>query len=69
MDERQDADLVDRALRMAHTLRGTVSDGPVFHADHGVQCTSQMLFETCEELGIRQSMGRTGVCWDDAIAE
>ena len=52
MDERQDAGLVDRALRMAHTLRGTVPDGLVFHADRGVQYTSQMLFETCEELGI-----------------
>ena len=34
MDERQDAGLVDRALRMAHTLRGTVPDGLVFHADY-----------------------------------
>jgi len=69
MDERQDAGLVDRALRMAHTLRGTVPDGLVFHADRGVQFTSQMLFETCEELGVLQSMGRTGVCWDNAMAE
>lgn len=69
MDERQDAGLVDRALRMAHTLRGTVPEGLLFHADRGVQFTSQMLFETCEELGILQSMGRTGVCWDNAMAE
>lgn len=53
--------LVDRALRMAHTLRGTVPDGLVFHADRGTQYTSQTLFETCEELAILQSMGRTGV--------
>src|SRR5690625_3925246 len=69
MDERQDAGLVDRALRMAHTLRGTVPHGLVFHADRGVQYTSQTLFETCEELGVLQSMGRTGVCWDNAMAE
>lgn len=66
MDECQDASLVDRALRMAHTLRGTVPEGLVFHADRGVQYTSQMLFETCEELEVLQSMGRTGVCWDVA---
>src|SRR5699024_6474013 len=34
-----------------------------------VQYTSQTLFETCEELGVLQSMGRTGVCWDNAMAE
>ena len=69
MDECQDAGLVDRALRMAHTLRGDVPDDLVFHADRGTQYTSQTLFETCEELAILQSMGRTGVCWDNAMAE
>ena len=69
MDECQDAGLVDRALRMARTLRGDVPDDLVFHADRGTQYTSKTLFETCEELGIRQSMGRTGVCWDNAMAE
>jgi len=69
MDDCQDAGLVDRALRMAHTLRGTVPDDLVFHADRGVQYTSKTLFDTCEELAILQSMGRTGVCWDNAMAE
>ncbi|MFC5331045.1 IS3 family transposase [Brachybacterium fresconis] len=69
MDECQDAGLVDRALRMARTLRRDVPDDLVFHADRGTQYTSKTLFETCEELGIRQSMGRTGVCWDNAMAE
>ncbi|MGX0106079.1 putative transposase [Kocuria palustris] len=61
MSECQDAGLVDRALRMAHTLRGELPGDLVFHADRGAQYTSKTLFETCEELGIRQSMGRTGV--------
>lgn len=69
MSECQDAGLVDRALRMAHTLRGELPADLVFHADRGAQYTSKTLFETCEELGIRQSMGRTGVCWDNAMAE
>lgn len=69
MDECQDAGLVDRALRMAHTLRGTVPDDLVFHADRGTQYTSKTLFDTCEELEILQSMGRTGVCFDNAMAE
>lgn len=69
MDECHGASVVDRALRMAHTLRGDVPEGLVFHADRGTQYTSKTLFETCEELGICQSMGRTGVCWDNAMAE
>lgn len=69
MDECQGAGLVDRALSMADALRGTVPENLVFHADRGAQYTSQMLFETCEELAILQSMGRTGVCWDNAMAE
>ena len=69
MDDCQDAGLVDRALRMAHTLRGDVPDDLVFHADRGAQYTSQRLFDTCEELAILQSMGRTGVCFDNAMAE
>src|SRR5690625_7545300 len=69
MDDRQEAGPVDRALRMAYTLLGTVPDDLVFHADRGVQYTSKTLFDTCEELAILQSMGRTGVCWDNAMAE
>jgi len=43
MDSVQDTSLVERALRMAHTLRGDVPDGLVFHADHRTQCTSEKL--------------------------
>lgn len=54
---------------MAHTLRGEVPEGLVFHADRGTQFTSQQLWEVCEELDIAQSVGRTGVCFDNAMAE
>ena len=43
MDSVQDTHLVERALRMAHTLRGDVPDGLVFHADRGTQFTSEKL--------------------------
>ena len=33
MDSVQDSHLVERALRMAYTLRGDVPEGLVFHAD------------------------------------
>lgn len=69
MDPTQTTDVVERALRMAHTLRGQVPDGLVFHADRGTQFTSDQLYHVCQELGIAQSMGRTGVCFDNAMAK
>lgn len=69
MDSIQTTNLVERALRMAHTLRGEVADGVVFHADRGTQFTSDQVWEVCHELGVAQSVGRTGVCFDNAMSE
>lgn len=69
MDSHQSADLVERALRTAHTLRGDIAGRVVFHADRGTQYTSAQLHHVATELGIDQSMGRTGVCFDNAMAE
>lgn len=69
MDERQTTDLVERALRMAHTLRHLVPDDVVLHADRGCQYTSAQMHDVAVELHVRQSMGRTGVCWDNAMSE
>lgn len=69
MDSTHTTDLVERALRMAHTLRGDVPEGVVFHADRGTQFTSDQLYQVCQELGVAQSVGRTGVCFDNAMAE
>lgn len=54
---------------MAHALRGEVPDGLVFHADRGIQFTSGPLWQVCRELGVAQSVGRTGVCFDNAMSE
>lgn len=69
MDSHQDTDLVERALRMAKTLRGEFAGRVVFHADRGSQYTSAQLHRAASELGVDQSMGRTGVCWDNAMSE
>ena len=69
MDSVQDSYLVERALRMARALRGEMPEGLVFHADRGTQFTSEKLWQVCQELGIAQSVGRTGVCFDNAISE
>ena len=44
-------------------------DGLVFHADRGTQFTSEQLRRVCQELSIAQSVGRTGVCFDNAMSE
>lgn len=62
-------DLVEGALRQAVALRGHPPRKIVFHADRGVQYTSAQLAEAAAELGVLRSMGRTGVCWDNAAAE
>lgn len=54
---------------MTHTLRGEVAENVVFHADRGNEFTSDDMFTVCSDLEILQSVGRAGVCWDDAMAE
>jgi transposase InsO family protein len=43
--------------------------GVVFHTDHGSQYTSENFGQLCDDLGVVQSMGATGVCWDNSVAE
>lgn len=62
-------DLVAAALKMAVATRGGSVAGVVFHTDRGAQYTSRDFGELCQELGVTQSMGATGVCWDNAAAE
>ncbi|MBS1905930.1 MAG: transposase, partial [Actinobacteria bacterium] len=62
-------DLVEDALRQAVALRGALPGKVIFHADRGTQYTSSQLAVAATELGVLRSMGRTGVCWDNAAAE
>ncbi len=63
------ADLVADALRQAVALRGELPGKVIFHADRGCQYTSQQIADLCGDLDLLRSMGRTGVCWDNAAAE
>ena len=69
MGEQQSTDLVITALDMAATTRGAFPTGVVLHADRGTQFTSQKLAAYMRAVKGRVSMGRAGVCWDNAMAE
>ena len=43
--------------------------GVIAHADRGSQYTSNDYLEFCQTHQLRPSVGRTGVCWDNAVAE
>ena len=62
-------DLVEDALRMAITLRGELPAQVVFHTDRGTQYASAQITKFAAENGITRSMGYTGICWDNAMAE
>jgi transposase InsO family protein len=59
-------DCLDRAVR---TRWDRSVDGTIFHADRGSQFTSGEVADRCRQSGLRQSVGRTGVCWDNACSE
>jgi putative transposase len=69
LTEHMRTSLVADALRTAVATRGGHIDGVIFHSDRGCQYTSAEFAELCEQLGVVQSMGATGVCWDNAAAE
>lgn len=61
-------DLIDTALRTALTQRRP-APGVIFHSDRGCQYTSAQFARTAADAGVRLSVGRTGQCWDNAVAE
>ncbi|MFI2034470.1 IS3 family transposase [Streptomyces bottropensis] len=58
------ADALTAACRQRRPTRPVI-----FHSDRGCQCTSQQFAYRSRELGVRLSVGRTGQCWDNALAE
>jgi transposase InsO family protein len=62
-------ELVIDALDMAVATRGGRVAGVCFHSDRGSQYTSSAFADVCRGHGVTQSMGATGVCWDNSVAE
>ena len=72
-----DADLACDAIKMAVATRGgkaaiwrdDESRRVIFHTDRGSTYTATSFMKLCRKMGIRQSMGRVGSCFDNAAAE
>lgn len=61
-------ELVLDALRMAIARRNP-PEGVIFHADRGSQYTGKDFVDFCKINNVRNSVGRTGICFDNAAAE
>jgi len=61
-------ELVVAALQMAVTRRRP-DTGLIHHSDQGGQFVSLGFGQACSRAGISRSMGSTGQCWDNAVAE
>ena len=68
---RCDAELCAQAIKIAAAVRGgkTKINNVVFHTDRGSTYTARSFTQLCLDLGVRQSMGRVGSCFDNAAAE
>ena len=64
-----DAELAGQAIKMAVAARGGTVAGVIFHTDRGSTYTAASFAGLCAKLGITQSMGRVGSCFDNAAAE
>ena len=61
--------LITDALDMAAGVRGGATAGIIFHSDRGSQYMSREFAQAITGHQMIQSVGRTGVCWDNSVAE
>lgn len=60
--------LISAAIEMAHRNHD-IAPGAIFHSDRGSNYTSAEFAGTLARHNMRQSVGRTGICYDNAMAE
>jgi putative transposase len=68
MDDNYRTPLITSAIEMA-ARNLDLPEGAIFHSDRGSNYTSAGFAAVLERLGIRQSAGRTGICFDNSLAE
>jgi transposase InsO family protein len=69
LSEHHDAAVATSAVQMAAAVRGGDVAGVIFHSDKGSEYTAELFAAACRRLGITQSMGRVGSCFDNAASE
>lgn len=68
MDDHFQTPLIVKALKNARR-NGKVAKGAIFHSDRGSNYTSREFGCFLEKNGFQRSVGRTGICYDNALAE
>ena len=68
MDDNYKTPLITAAIDMA-VRNHTISPAAIFHSDRGSNYTSTEFAGTLAGHNIRHSVGRTGICYDNAMAE
>lgn len=68
MDDHYKTPLITAAIEAAARTYD-LADDVIFHSDRGSNYTSGEFAAVLERLGMRQSVGRTGICYDNALAE
>lgn len=67
-DDNYKTPLICSAIDMA-ARNYKIKPGAIFHSDRGSNYTSVDFAEALGRHGIRQSVGRTGICYDNSMAE
>jgi len=68
IDDHYKTPLIERAIEMA-ARNHQLAPNAIFHTDRGSNYMSRDFAMTLKRLNIRHSVGRTGVCYDNAMAE
>jgi putative transposase len=68
MDDNYKTPLISAAIEMA-ARNHRLDPQAIFHSDRGSNYTSAEFATTLADLDLRQSVGRTGICYDNAMAE
>lgn len=68
IDDNYKTPLIENAIEMA-ARNCSLAPNAIFHSDRGSNYTSSQFAATLNKLNIRQSVGRTGICYDNALAE
>ena len=69
MAEHMRTKLVQKALEIAARNCQPIKGVTIFHSDRGSQYTSADYTATMNKYGLLASVGRTGVCYDNAAAD